>query len=654
MRIIGFGLLMFFAVSLISLNQATAQAPFTKGVNLTNWFQASSPRQIQFTKYTKKDFENIKSLGADVVRLPINLHSMTSGEPDYTLDTLFLEFLDQAVDWCEELQIHLILDNHTFDPSANTDPAIKSTLLKVWPQMAKHYKDRSDYVLYEVLNEPHGIDNNVWAGIQQAVIDTIRTVDTKHFIVVGPANFNSYTLLSDLPVYTDTKLIYTFHFYDPFVFTHQGATWVDPSMETLAGVPFPYKASSMPATPTILKGTWVEDALNNYSVDGTVSKVKSLIDIAVNFKNSRSVPVYCGEFGVYIPNSNNADRVAWYQAVRQYFEEKNIPWTTWDYQGGFGLFTKNSDELFDYNVNTALVQALGMTVPPQKIFKPKPQTTGFLIYDDFIGEGVIDVSSPDGGTLDYYSTTTPEVGKRCIYWAGVPQYNPIALDFKPNLDLSLLVMNNHAIEFWTRSTNASAKFDVRFIDTKTGASDHPYRMNKTIDNSVIPWDGEWHKVSIKLSDFQDGGSYDNGWFPPPGNFDWTAVDMLQLVPEYGSLDGIEIWFDDIRDVGDDVPYEEPVTGTIPELNTSSLQVYPNPLTTEATIQFVLPESGPAEISVMSLTGQRVKTINKGILNAGNHVLHWDGTNDQGVDLAPAMYIIQLRYSDKVISVKIVR
>jgi hypothetical protein len=130
--------------------------------------------------------------------------------------------------------------------------------------------------------------------------------------------------------------------------------------------------------------------------------------------------------------------------------------------------------------------------------------------------------------------------------------------------------------------------------------------------------------------------------------------MLQLVPEYGSLDGIEIWFDDIRDVGDDVPYEEPVTGTIPELNTSSLQVYPNPLTTEATIQFVLPESGPAEISVMSLTGQRVKTINKGILNAGNHVLHWDGTNDQGVDLAPAMYIVQLRYSDKVISVKTVR
>ena len=125
-------------ISLIIFGSFTlcAQVPFHKGVNLTNWFQAASPRQIQFRKFTKQDFQNIKSLGCDVIRLPINLHAMTSGAPDYTLDPLFLNFLDQAVDWSEELNIYLILDNHSFDPAVSTSPDIENILIKVWPQLA--------------------------------------------------------------------------------------------------------------------------------------------------------------------------------------------------------------------------------------------------------------------------------------------------------------------------------------------------------------------------------------------------------------------------------------------------------------------------------------------------------------------------------------
>jgi endoglucanase len=82
----------------LSLNvRVNAHVPFSKGVNLTNWFQSSDLGQVQFSKYTKKDFENIKSLGCDVIRLPVNLIYMTGGKPDYTLSPLFLQFLDEAV-----------------------------------------------------------------------------------------------------------------------------------------------------------------------------------------------------------------------------------------------------------------------------------------------------------------------------------------------------------------------------------------------------------------------------------------------------------------------------------------------------------------------------------------------------------------------------
>ena len=148
---------------------------------------------------------------------------MTSGAPNYALDPLFLEFLDQAVDWAEQLGIYLIFDNHTFDPAVGTDPNIGVILETVWTQMAEHYKDRSEYIMYEVLNEPHDISDQQWNAIQMEVVDAIRAVDQEHYIVIGPAGWNSFNNLAAMPLYTQEKLIYTFHFYDPFVFTHQGA-----------------------------------------------------------------------------------------------------------------------------------------------------------------------------------------------------------------------------------------------------------------------------------------------------------------------------------------------------------------------------------------------------------------------------------------------
>lgn len=70
----------------ISETKTLAQAPFHRGINLSGWFQAENAHKIQFCKFTRKDFTEIKSLGYDVIRLPVNLHAMTSGLPDYMID----------------------------------------------------------------------------------------------------------------------------------------------------------------------------------------------------------------------------------------------------------------------------------------------------------------------------------------------------------------------------------------------------------------------------------------------------------------------------------------------------------------------------------------------------------------------------------------
>ena len=88
-------------------------APFNKGVNLTNWFQESDVRTIQLYKYPPRTFDQIKSLGCDVVRLPINLHPMCGPAPDFTVPPLLFQFLDSVSNWAAEAGGQLIFDNHT-------------------------------------------------------------------------------------------------------------------------------------------------------------------------------------------------------------------------------------------------------------------------------------------------------------------------------------------------------------------------------------------------------------------------------------------------------------------------------------------------------------------------------------------------------------
>ena len=564
--------------------------PFQKGVNLTNWFQVNGPREIQFTKFTKRDFEHIKSLGCDVIRLPINLHFMTDGAPGYTLDPLFLSFLDQAIDWAEELEIHLILDNHTFDVDENTDPLIGDVLEKVWGQMAGHLKDRSEYVYYEVLNEPHGIGNELWANIQQGVIDAIRAVDTTHYIVVGGADWNSYGTLESLASYSDNKLIYTFHFYFPFLFTHQGATWVSPSLLPMAEVPFPYDADQMPALDASFLGTWIQSSYLSYPIDGSIDRIKEELDIALRFREEYNVPLYCGELGVYIPNSDSEDRNAWYKAVKDYLEENNVAWTMWDYQGGFGLFEEGTSELFEYDLDTSLLSSLDFVVPEQQEFSLLPDTLGFPIYRDFI-EQDINESSWNEGALDYYSEEQPNNGTYCIAWAGANQYNHIGFDLKPDKDLSILLTEEYALDFLVRGDLPGTRFDIRFMDTDTDdPEDHPWRMGITMGEPEMTWDGRWRKFHIPLQNFTERGAWEGEWFEPQGKFDWQAVDRMEIVLEYGPLGAGEVWFDQIQISNLDTLQvnDSSVVGDLPTSIDQNLQklihIFPNPTRDHLTLK----------------------------------------------------------------------
>lgn len=628
-----------YILALVFLNSASIsfsqETPFNKGVNLSGWFQQDNVQSVQFTRYTKQDFENIKSLGCDAIRLPIALHEMTDGAPSYNLDPIFGTLLNQIMDWAEELEIYLIIDNHSFDPTGNTELSIENILTKVWPALAEICKERSEYIIYEIKNEPHDIADADWGAIQGNVIDAIREVDQTHAIVVGPANWNSLWNLPNLPEYEDDNLIYTFHFYDPFLFTHQGASWVGPSMTNVTDIPFPYDETTMPVMPAEYAGTWIGSGYDDYSANGNVDRIHFLIDKVADFKATRNVPVYCGEFGVYQPNSDEQDRVYWYEQVRNYLEEKGIGWTIWDYHGGFGLFNEGGQGLFEHDFNTAMGEALGLTPPPQTPFEIKPDSTGFIIYDDFIGEKMLQSGWQDG-ELTLYSTDAPNYGEHCIHWTGATQYKSVGFDFVPDRDLSYLKDNGYAMNLFVRGDVPGTSYDLRFYDTKTDdPEDHPWRMNTTIHEYLDEGDLHWKRIRVPLEFFYEGGSWDNNqWYPAEDKFDWTRVDGLYFVSEHSDLAGVNLWFDDVIITEMDTAMVTDTSAFISNLHDLStddlLSIYPN----------------PAQDYISFHSNQPTKSYTLEIYNAsGKRVLIQDTSADQIIDISSmpvGMYVVRVK------------
>jgi len=338
----------------------TIPAPFEKGVNFTNWLEYRSAEQINADMFTKQDFCNAKDLGCDVIRLPIHFERICRAEDGYIIPQKILNILDNVAAWAAELQMYVIFDFHNATHAESYTPAdVENILNPVWTQLASRYKDASPYIVYEIMNEPHGIDIPVWNAIVERVFRLIRGIDREHWIIVGGADWNSTAAMKTLPDFQDDKVIYTFHFYDPHTFTHQGAPWCH--MERVIGIPFPYDPQKMPPLPeNPTEGE--KRCFTQYPENGKLEKVTECFDQYAEFSRERNAPVYCGEFGCFMSVPDEM-RVQWYRIVASLLAERGISRTSWDYYGTFGIFKRVERGVrpcFPEDLNRPLLAALGL------------------------------------------------------------------------------------------------------------------------------------------------------------------------------------------------------------------------------------------------------------------------------------------------------
>ena len=262
-------------------------------------------------------FQKLKAAGFNSVRINLHPFRYMAATNDWALNPSWVEVLDWAVKEAQGQGLAVILDLHEFHALGDDPAGGKEKLLAFWRQMAARYQSATNTLYFEVLNEPFGkLTPELWNEYFAEALAVIRKTNPTRTVIVGPGHWNAISHLEKLQLpESDRHLIVTVHFYEPFDFTHQGASWTNQKDK--------------------LGFTWT----------GSTEEVAALnraFDKADTWAKAKRRPLLLGEFGAYDRGPMDS-RVRWTAAVARAAEARGWSWAYWQFDSDFILYDVKRD-----------------------------------------------------------------------------------------------------------------------------------------------------------------------------------------------------------------------------------------------------------------------------------------------------------------------
>ena len=154
----------------------------------------SDPDKIENQGHWNKHyFEELKKWGVKLVRIPVHPVSWRERTSEK-----YLALLDQAVGWCTDLGIYIIIDWHSIGNLKTglfQDPMYKTSLTETfefWRAISWHFKGNNTVAFYELFNEPTQFFGTLgpitweeWKKINEDLISLIRAFDKEKIPLVA-------------------------------------------------------------------------------------------------------------------------------------------------------------------------------------------------------------------------------------------------------------------------------------------------------------------------------------------------------------------------------------------------------------------------------------------------------------------------------------
>ncbi|MBE0534733.1 MAG: cellulase family glycosylhydrolase [Phycisphaerae bacterium] len=361
------------AASAFCLHSITTAAPsqvpqgrlerLATGANICRWF-----RYVR--RDTEEHFANYISEAEAAMMAQIGLkHVRIAIHPNVLMDQSTGAILESRAAWLEAAMrrfhragLLVVIDLHNEDREAELSPDWQNAFVKFWTALATRLKGFDpDLTVFEIINEPvFAGREEEWNVLNARLTAAIRQSAPQHTIMTTGAGWGGIDGLKRLTPLPDKNIVYSFHCYDPFPFTHQGATWAGEDVKPLRGVPYP----SSPETVAPLLAALDDKPGSRRMVERYGNERWNKARLAARFKEGiewgarQGVALYCGEFGVFPVHSDPEHRANWFRDFGQVLAEHRIGWAVWGWDEGFGLNRRYVDG--KPQVDQIVVKSLGL------------------------------------------------------------------------------------------------------------------------------------------------------------------------------------------------------------------------------------------------------------------------------------------------------
>lgn len=339
------------------------------------------------------ELADLKRKGFDTIRLPVDPAPFIVFEGERREEVYRKLFA--ALDRIRQAGLNTVVDLHPNSRhpvwgqhavAAGADVPAFVAYRGVVEEMARRLDNRANTVALELINEPRvkcaGTEQERWQQMAKRLVDSARAGSRKLTLVMTGACVSSLEgLLALNPARLDDRnMIYTFHFYDPFSFTHQGASFIPWPDRYLDEVPWP--ASKRPIeeplalierrvsmAPKLDDGGKLKaisgaraNLLKYYRSNPSADAIRDRFAKVAQWAKDNDIStsrIFLGEFGVIRKDAGGAgarceDRMQWLHDIRSASEAFGFSWAYFNYDGAFAITRSDTDRKLDTDVLASL------------------------------------------------------------------------------------------------------------------------------------------------------------------------------------------------------------------------------------------------------------------------------------------------------------